>query len=57
MNEASKRLDEATDYLEAKKKEFELLKIGFDGFDLKGMDNKIKEIMEMIQRGKSLNEK
>lgn len=45
MTEMRLELDGARDYLEAKQEAFELLKVGFDGFDLKDMDGKIKEII------------
>ena len=41
-----KRLDASNEELEILKKEFEILKAGFDGFDLKAMDNKIKKHLD-----------
>ncbi len=56
MKEKSNKLDKERKILETKKEKFEILKEGFDGFDLKEMDNIIKKNKkEMIQRKKIKN--
>jgi hypothetical protein len=47
MTEMLLELNEARDYLKTKQEEFELLKTGFDGFDLKDMDRQIKERIKL----------
>lgn len=41
--EHKKNINEANEFLKNKKEEFEILKVDFNGFDLKEMDNRIKK--------------